>query len=115
LSKEYIQKIFINLGFNKTEIKIYFYLLKEGEKKARDIGKVMKLYKQQLYRSLKKMEKRNIIRSVGHPAHFSAVSFDNILDFVIKANLEEAKHIIQKKERLLSGWRSLKEKDFSGI
>lgn len=115
MSKELIQKIFINLGFNKTEIQIYFYLLKEGDKKARDIGKVMNLYKQQLYRNLKKMERRRVIKSSGHPAHFSAVSFDNILDLVIKANLEEAKQIIQKKEKLLYGWQSIIEKDFSGI
>lgn len=115
MSEEWIQKMFNSIGLNKTEIQIYIYLLKEGDKKALEISKALNLYKQQLYRSLKKMERRSVIKSFGHPAYFSAVSFDNLLDLVIKMNLEEAKHIIQKKEKLLSGWRSIIKKKITTV
>lgn len=115
MSKEWIQKIFVNLGFSKIEIHIYFYLLKEGKKKARDISKALNLYKQQLYRSLKKMQNREIVKSSGYPAYFFAVPFDNILDMSIKTNLDKAKYMIKKKDELLSSWRSIIDNNFSDI
>jgi sugar-specific transcriptional regulator TrmB len=113
LSKELMQNILMNLGFTETEAHIYLYLMKEGGQKARDIGQALNLYKQQLYRSLRKMQSKGIIKASGYPAHFSAVPFEKVVDLSIRANIEKAEYVIQKREELLSGWRSIIRKEFS--
>ena len=47
-----------------------------------------------------------VAASQDHPALFSAVSFDKVLDQFIKANREEAQRIEENKEQILSMWKS---------
>ena len=47
-----------------------------------------------------------VAASQDHPALFSAVSFDKVLDQFIKTNREEAQRIEENKEQILSMWRS---------
>ena len=111
LSKDWKQNPLVNLGFTETDAQVYVFLTTEGPQKARDIAEALNLYKQLLYRSLGKMQSKGIIKASGYPARFSAVPFDKVLDLFIKANIEQAKHVIRNKEELLSSWRSITEKD----
>lgn len=113
LSKEGMQKILTNLGFTETEAHIYIYLMKKGLQKAGDIGKALNLYKQRLYRSLRKMQSKGVIKASGYPARFSAVPLVKVVDLLIKANVDQAEHVMQNREELLSGWRSLMREKFS--
>ena len=110
-SEELMHKILFNLGFTETEAAVYVYLTKEGPRKAGIIGKALNLHKQRLYRSLRKMQNKGVIETSEHPAIFLAMPFEKVLDLVIKANIEEAKRMMQNKEDLLSSWRSMTEKD----
>lgn len=110
-SEELMLKILFDLGFTETEVSVYVYLTKKGPQKAGIIGKALNLYKQRLYRSLRKMQNKGVIEASGYPARFSAVSFEKVVDLLIKANIEQAKYVMQNKEELLSSWGSIIRKD----
>ena len=116
LSKEWMQKTLINLGFTETDANIYIHLIEEGPRKSSEIAKALKLHKRRIYRTLKKLQSKGMIGTSHEcPANFSAVPFDKVLDLFIKANVEEAKRFIQNKEDLISSWRTIIRKDSTGI
>ena len=110
LRRAEIIKSLMKVGLTETEAYVYLQLAKEGPQKATDIGKALKMYKQRLYRSLRKMQSKGVITTSGYPARFSAVPFEQVLDLAIKSNIEEAERMMQNKEALLSSWRSIRDK-----
>ena len=105
-------KSLASLGLDENEAHIYLYLTNEGPQKAINIGKALNVSTQRIYRSLKKLQIKGVVNaSSEHPACFSAVPFDIVLDLFVKAKIEVAKHLIESKEELLSTWRSLTERD----
>jgi sugar-specific transcriptional regulator TrmB len=96
-----------NLGLKHLDAEVYVYLAQSNPQKARDIAEALETYKQQLYRSLRKLQRKGMVSaSQERPARFSAVSFDKVLDLFIKNNREEAQRIEESKEQILSMWRS---------
>jgi sugar-specific transcriptional regulator TrmB len=96
------------LGFTETDAQVYVLLTTEGPQQARNIAEALKIYKQKLYRGLKKLQQKGLVNaSQEHPAQFSAVSFDKILDLLIKTNLKEAQRIEQEKQEILNQWHSI--------
>jgi sugar-specific transcriptional regulator TrmB len=107
LSKEWMLKTLENLGLKHLDAEVYVYLAQSNPQKARDIAEALETYKQQLYRSLRKLQRKGMVSaSQERPARFSAVSFDKVLDLFIKNNREEAQRIEESKEQILSMWRS---------
>ena len=99
------------MGFGLTQIDadIYIFLAKKGTQKALDIRTALKLTKEQIYTSLKNMKSKGIISStMEHPARFSALPFEKVLDLFIKAKVEETQRLQQTKDEILSNWESLK-------
>jgi sugar-specific transcriptional regulator TrmB len=109
MSQEDVLKTLSDLGLTRLDSKIYIYLAKKGPQKGKDISKALKVQKQQLYRSLKKLQRKAIVSAtLEHPASFSAVSFEKILDLFIRAKLEEVQNIQYEKSKLLSSWEAIK-------
>jgi sugar-specific transcriptional regulator TrmB len=112
LNEKWMLKPLMDLGLTETEALLYLYLTKEGPKNAREVSEALKLYRQKLYRSLEKMQGKGIVKaSQEYPARFSAVPFEKVVDLVIKVNIEQAKYVMQNREELLSGWRSIIRKE----
>jgi sugar-specific transcriptional regulator TrmB len=87
-------------------------LAKKGMKKAIEIRKATKLTKQQLYPSLKRLQSKGIVSStIEHPARFSVMPFETVLDLFIKAKIEETRTLQQSKAEILSNWQNLKIED----
>ena len=105
-------KTLLNLGFKQRNAEVYVFLALNGIHTASDIAKATGTHKRQVYIALKKMKDLKIVSgSKEMPAHFSAMPFDKLLDFLIKSNLEEANRIEKDKEDLLALWNStFKEK-----
>jgi sugar-specific transcriptional regulator TrmB len=98
----------VNLGLSQRDAEVYVFLAKEGPQKARNIAEALKVYKQQLYCSLKNLRDKSIVNAtLKHPAEFSAIPFDKALDLLVKAHLKETQSIEQDKEEILSQWRSM--------
>jgi sugar-specific transcriptional regulator TrmB len=88
--------------------RVYLFLAKRGLQQARDIAKSLKMNKQQLYRSLTNLQSKGIVgATLEHPARFSAVPFEKVLDLYVRAKTEEAQTIQRSKEEILSVWRSI--------
>ena len=98
----------MDLGLTQMDSKVYLFLAKRGLQKARDIAKPLKMNKQQLYRSLTNLQSKGIVSAtLGHPARFSAVPFEKVLDLYVKTKMEDAQSIQQNKDKILSVWRSV--------
>jgi sugar-specific transcriptional regulator TrmB len=100
------------------DAQIYILLAKRGPQRATEIGKVLKMSKPQLYRSLKNLESKGVVSAtLEHPAKFSALPFEKALDLLSKAQmkkaLEEAQRIQENKDELLASWESLAIGSFS--
>jgi sugar-specific transcriptional regulator TrmB len=106
--QEKVLKTLQDLGLTSLDSKIYIYLAKKGPQKGNAISKALKVQKQQLYRNLKKLQSKAIVSAtLEHPAKFSAVPFEKVLDLFIKAKLQEAQTIQTEKTRLLSSWQAM--------
>lgn len=108
LSQEKVLKKLRDLGLTRIDSKIYIYLAKNGPQKGKDLSKALKVQKQQVYSSLKKLQSKAVVSAtLEHPARFSAVPFENVLDLFIKAKLQEAQTIQHEKSKLLSSWQAM--------
>jgi len=69
----------VGLGLTDVDAGIYLLLAKEGPRKGKSIGEALNLYKQQLYRSLKRLQEKGMVSStLERPARFSAVSLEKV-------------------------------------
>ncbi len=101
-------RLLMMLGIRRVDAKIYFYLATNGPKKGRDLAGDLGIYKQKLYRSLKNLKEKGLVKaSSEHPATFAAITVEDSLDYFLEAKLEEAQFIKEKKDELLSRWQSM--------
>ena len=108
MSQEELTKTLVDLGLKKLDAKVYIMLSKTGPQRAKQITRLLRVSKQQLYPSLKTLRSMGLVNStLEHPARFAAVKFDEALDLFAKAKMEEAKTIRQKRGSLLSDWQSI--------
>ena len=111
---EILLKTLVSLGLTEVDAEIYLLLATGGPQKGRNVAEVLKLYKQQLYRSLKRLQKKGVIHAtLERPASFSAVSLEKILDSLIEAKKEQALALQESREDLLSRWKILIKKEYT--
>jgi sugar-specific transcriptional regulator TrmB len=107
LSQETVLNTLVNFGLTQIEAQIYIFLAKKGAQKGREIRKALKITKQQLYPSLRNLQTKGIVSStIEHPARFSALSFEKVLDLFIRAKVEETQRLQQSKDEILSKWQT---------
>ena len=107
-------KILVSLGFTEIDAQVYVYLTTEDPKKATDIAETLKLDKQQLYRSLERLQRKGMVKAtLERPAHFSVVSIEKALDFLIETKKEQALTLQASRKELLSSWRAMIEEPSS--
>jgi len=107
MSLDVLLNTLVDFGLKRTDAQIYAFLAKKGPKRGKDLVRALKITRQQVYPSLKKLQKRGIVNSTTkHPAVFSAVSIEEVLDMFIKTRIEEIKRLIQNKEEALCKWKS---------
>ena len=101
-------KTLTRLGFTKTEAQVYVSLAKHGSQRAKEIAEALNTSKRQIDRSLKNLQAKGSVNAdTKHPAKFTAVSLEKVLDALMKANVEEAKRMEQNKNELLDKWQTL--------
>jgi HTH-type transcriptional regulator, sugar sensing transcriptional regulator len=108
LSEDRVLKTLVSLGLSRLDSQVYLCLAKKGSQRGNEISKTLKVQNQQLYRSLKNLRSKGIVEAtLEHPARFSAVSFDKVVDLVIKSKMAEAQLIQENKEEILTSFLSL--------
>ena len=111
MSREWVLKTLVDLGLSQVEAEVYFFLAQAGPLKGKDITSTLKLYKHQVYRSLKSLQCKGCIKAtLEHPAQFFAVPLEKVLDQFMKEKLGQAKDLQASREELLITWRSMIEK-----
>ncbi len=100
-------KILGGFGFSRADAIVYVYLAKAGPQSSRDLMRGLGMPKEQLYSQLKRLRQKGVItRSSKHPAFFSALAFEELLNQFIRANVEQAKALKETKEELLASWQN---------
>jgi sugar-specific transcriptional regulator TrmB len=107
-----LSMVLIMLGIEGLESQIYIFLVTNGSKKAKQISIELNLYIQQVYRSLKKLQKIGLVKkSSSRPMLFSAVPVEDLLNSFRESKLEEAEFLKENRDKLLSKWKTLIEKN----
>jgi sugar-specific transcriptional regulator TrmB len=107
-------RVLLSLGIRRLDAEVYLHLATKGPSKGRELSNELKMNRQQLYRSLKNLRKKGLVKaSIEHPTLFTAVIIEDVLDSFIEAKLEEAQSIKEKKDELLSRWQSMINKNSS--
>jgi len=97
----------MNLGLSEIEAEVYVFLAAAGAQNGLSIAEALKLKRQQLYRSVKSLQGKGLLNvTVKRASRFSAVPFEKALDLLVKARLEKAQRIEQKKEEILTQWHT---------
>ncbi len=113
LSKEQIITTLKGLGLLRTDAEIYLYLAIKGRQRAKDIAEGLNLPTHQIYNSLKRLRKQEIV-TVSHEqvTTFSAEAFEKIMDSCVRIKLHEAEKMGERRKLILSNWRlMMAEKD----
>jgi len=114
LNRGPLLKALVNLGFSETDAEVYVFLILDGPQKGKNIAVALNLYKQQLYRSLNRLRSKGVVTvTLEHPAYFSAIPLERVLDLLIEVRKEQASALKAERKELLSSWRSMIEKDSS--
>jgi sugar-specific transcriptional regulator TrmB len=107
LSRERVLESLMRSGLTRQDSQVYLYLSKKGLQKGRVLARSLGLTKQQLYRSLKNLQRKGIVNAtLERPARFSAVPLEKVLDSFLKAKIEETRRLQQDKKEILSEWQS---------
>ncbi|MFW9861425.1 MAG: MEDS domain-containing protein [Candidatus Thorarchaeota archaeon] len=82
-------------GLSPYEAKVYLAAAKLGPTSASKISKVAKIRREEVYRTLPKLEKAGLIdRILGRPVKIRAMPIEDALSFLISRKEEQAKHEI---------------------
>ena len=112
MSNEQLLKVLISLGIKRLDAEVYLLLATSGPKKGRTISNELKINKQQLYRSLKNLQKKGLVKaSLEYPVLFTAATIEDAFDSFRETKLEEAQFIIEKKDELLLKWQTIMKKN----
>jgi sugar-specific transcriptional regulator TrmB len=97
-----------DFGLTEKEVEIYLLLAKNQALKGGEIAKSLRMHKAQVYRSLKSLQDKSIVEStLESPIRFTALSFENVLDFFAKVKREEAALIDGTKQELIKSWNKI--------
>lgn len=90
-------EILSEFGLTPYESKVYLAVFKKGLTTAAEIAKVADIRREEVYRTLPKLEKTGLIeRVLGRPARVRALPIDDVLSILINRKEEEASKEIRK-------------------
>ena len=108
MSEETIKNMLKEFGLTDTESEIYLFLSRRGTSKGTEIAKQIGKDKAQIYHILKSLQTKGLVEStLQSPIQFSPVPFEQVVELAIKVKQDEATHIQNTKEELLTYWRTL--------
>jgi sugar-specific transcriptional regulator TrmB len=112
MNNEQLLGALVSLGVKRLESEIYIFFVTHGSKKAKQISIDLNLYIQQVYRSLKKLQKMGLVKkSPSRPILFSAIPVADSLNSLRESKLEEVEFLKVNKDKLLLNWNSMMKND----
>ena len=84
--KSTLQETLKKFGVSEKEAEIYLFLGKKGAVKLGTITEYLKMNRGQVYRSLKRLQKKGLIEIVlESPARFAAIPLEKVIDSFIRS------------------------------
>ena len=115
MNQQEVLRILAEFGLKKSEIQVYFYLGKKGPQKGKQIAKMLQISRQHIYIILKRLQMKGIITlTLEHPASFSALPFEKVIDLYIKNRMQEINRLEGEKPAILSDWKSFESLKIDG-
>jgi sugar-specific transcriptional regulator TrmB len=112
LNQNKLLQVLVSLGVKRFDAEIYLFLLTKGPKKGREISRDLNISEQQVYRGLKNLRKKNLIKAFPeYPVLFTAVTIEEAFNSFKEAKLEEVQFIKEKRDELLSRWQIMLKKN----
>jgi len=107
-SLKMIKGMLTKFGLSNNEIRVYIYLARSGDRKARDVSGALSLHRTETYKILRSLEKRGLVSSVFEkPLKFIATPFEKTMDILIKAKKLRIQFLERKKKDIVDLWLSL--------
>lgn len=104
-------KALMKLGLSNTDAEVYMFLASNIPQTARSIADALRIRKQKLYPCLRSLREKGIVNCTSsRPKLFSAVPMENVIDLLVKANLEEALSMEENRKEILAYWQEIMEK-----
>ncbi len=114
MSLERVLRTLEGLGLSHLESEVYVYLAKAGPSQIKDLGNGLRMTKQQLFQVLRSLKEKGIVTIRPEPAKmFSAIAFEELLNFYLKLNAEKAKAIEETKQELIESWLEITKQNNS--
>ena len=108
-----IEENLVQMGLPRNEAKVYLFLAKTGERKARDVSDALSLYRTETYRLLRNLERKGLILPVlEKPLKFIAIPLEKAIDILIETRRMEIIEFEQKKKQIIDHWNSIPRANF---
>lgn len=105
MSLERIIEALVSLGLSRTDAEVYVHIATQGPETAKKISNNLSINRRQIYRSLKRLQKNGIVMINSEvPSEFSALTFEDVLNRLIKQKEEHAQEIRRRKKELIRNW-----------
>ncbi|MBL7015582.1 MAG: helix-turn-helix domain-containing protein, partial [Nitrosopumilus sp.] len=79
-----MQSILKKFGLTQNELKVYTHLIKNGPKRANEIGKDLDIYRTETYRLLNSLQTKGMINTIfDKPTKFVGIDYAKALDLLI--------------------------------
>ena len=103
-----------DLDLSSMDVKVYVYLAKKGPKTTSELVNNLKISQQKITQSLKKLQSKKLVSAKEENIDvYSALTFEKVLELVIKNKIEQTKIIEQTKKDLVENWKSMDYKENS--
>jgi sugar-specific transcriptional regulator TrmB len=108
LSEKNIFNVLRDSKLTENESKVYVFLAKSDAQRACNISRSLSMHKAQVYRVLKNLESRGMVDlTLEKPARYTAVPFEQLLEFLIKTKRDDVSFLEHNKNALLTQWGSI--------
>jgi sugar-specific transcriptional regulator TrmB len=95
-----IERFAVEFNLTQKEAKVYYMLCKLGPTKASILAHQLGISRPEIYNILKKLQEKGMVEStLERPMKFMAISFEKVIDRLIKEEekrIEEIKTVIEK-------------------
>ena len=110
MSLERVIKAIMGIGLIEFDAQVYVFLALNGPQTAKQVAAMMKKTRQQIYESLRRLEKTNVVISSREiSVVFSAVCFEKVLDLLCIKKEGQARALEKVRNDLLDSWQKIIE------
>lgn len=108
---ERVLNLLQEIGLTRDEANVYVCLAKRGPQTINTLTGNLQIAKSEVTKALKGLKEKQIAtRKKNYSTVFLAITFEKLLTDYVKIQFNQAKHMEEKRIKLLTDWREMIEK-----